>query len=114
MNGGGGGNNHNAGGGGGGNYGAGGDGGNRVDAPIGNCQSNSPGKGGLALNTFGYNLTPVANNKIFMGGGGGAGHDNGGTGIQGGAGGGIIYISANSIIGNAAGHKVYLCLGYNQ
>ncbi len=102
VNGGGGGNNHNAGGGGGGNYGSGGDGGNRVDAPIGNCQSNSPGKGGLALNTFGYNLTPVANNKIFMGGGGGAGHDNGGTGIQGGAGGGIIYISANSIIGNAA------------
>ena len=102
VNGGGGGNNHNAGGGGGGNYGAGGEGGNRIDAPLGNCQSNSPGKGGLTLNTFGYTLTPVTNNKIFMGGGGGAGHDNSGTGIQGGPGGGIIYITAASIVGNAA------------
>nr|MBP6432616.1 hypothetical protein [Ferruginibacter sp.] len=49
--GGGGGNNHNAGGGGGSNFGSGGQGGEKTN---GSCRSNTPGVGGLALNTYGY------------------------------------------------------------
>jgi hypothetical protein len=96
--GGGGGNNHNAGGGGGSNYGAGGSGGEKTN---GSCKSNTPGFGGLSLSTYGYNGIGTQN-KIFMGGGGGSGHDNDGYGMSGGNGGGIVYINATEIIGNAA------------
>jgi hypothetical protein len=96
--GGGGGNNHNAGGGGGANFGAGGRGGDKTN---GSCKSNTPGIGGLALNTYGYSGIG-AQNKIFMGSGGGSGHDNDGYGMSGGNGGGIVYIAANQIIANAA------------
>nr|MBP6430932.1 T9SS type A sorting domain-containing protein [Ferruginibacter sp.] len=91
-------NNHNAGGGGGSNFGSGGQGGEKTN---GSCRSNTPGVGGLALNTYSYNGTG-AQNKIFMGSGGGSGHDNDGYGMSGGHGGGIIYIAANEIIANAA------------
>lgn len=95
--GGGGGNNHNSGGGGGSNYGAGGKGGNRT----GTCASNTPGLGGLALNGYGYAASPATQNRIFMGGGGGCGQDNNTTGTPGGHGGGIVYIKANSMVGNS-------------
>jgi hypothetical protein len=97
--GGGGGNNHNSGGGGGSNYGAGGQGGFRT---VSACRSNTPGIGGTALSSYGYAVSPATQNRIFMGGGGGAGHDNDGTGMPGGHGGGIIYISANRIEGTSA------------
>jgi hypothetical protein len=100
--GGGGGNNHNAGGGGGSNYGAGGAGGNRVTSTIGQCASNGLAQGGVALSSFGYALSPASQNRLFMGGGGGAGHDNDGFGLPGGNGGGIIFIMANRIEGISA------------
>lgn len=102
VNGGGGGNNHNAGGGGGSNYNSGGVGGERINASLGQCKSNGAGRGGLALSSYGYALSPSTQNRLFMGGGGGAGHDNDGFGMPGGHGGGIILIIANSIQGNAA------------
>jgi len=87
--GGGGGNAHNNGGAGGGNYGAGGLGGvfeGQVDA--------SRGLGGMAL------TNPTTDNRIYLGGGSGAGHVNNDAGSPGVAGGGIIIIKANSISGN--------------
>ncbi|MEP6676316.1 MAG: T9SS type A sorting domain-containing protein [Ferruginibacter sp.] len=102
ANGGGGGNNHNSGGGGGGNMGAGGAGGNRVASAFGECAGTSPGRGGLSLSGFGYAISPASQNKIFLGGGGGAGHDNDGYGMPGGHGGGIIFIIADAINGNSA------------
>lgn len=95
ANGGGGGNNHNAGGGGGSNYGGGGRGGLRSD---GSCNGDHYGTGGLALNTYGYSL---GTNKVFLGGGGGSGHENNPEGTPGGNGGGIIYIKSNQIVGNS-------------
>jgi hypothetical protein len=97
--GGGGGNNHNSGGGGGSNYGTGGQGGFRT---VSACRSNTPGLGGLSLSSFGFAVSPTTQNRIFMGGGGGAGHDNDGTGMPGGHGGGIVYIVANRIEGSSA------------
>ncbi|MCS7077871.1 MAG: T9SS type A sorting domain-containing protein [Bacteroidia bacterium] len=97
INGGGGGNNHNAGGGGGGNYGAGGVGGNRTNHSPFTCFGNVPGVAGISLSTYGYS---AANNRIFMGGGGGAGHGNNLQSTAGGDGGGIIIIRANAIDGN--------------
>ncbi|MDW8301240.1 MAG: T9SS type A sorting domain-containing protein [Bacteroidia bacterium] len=97
INGGGGGNNHNAGGGGGGNYGAGGIGGNRTNHSPFTCFGNVPGVGGISLSSYGYS---AANNRIFMGGGGGAGHGNNLQSTAGGDGGGIIIIRANAIDGN--------------
>lgn len=95
VNGGGGGNNHNAGGGGGSNAGKGGDGG-KEHAVAGCVQAVNGGIGGMPL--------PYANsqNKIFMGGGGGAGDVNGVTGAvaPGGNGGGIALIMANEIYTN--------------
>ncbi len=96
--GGGGGNNHNAGGGGGSNYGVGGMGGEKTN---GSCKSNTPGIGGVSLTTYGYSGIGTQN-KIFMGGGGGSGHDNDGYGMSGGNGGGLVYINAIEIIGNAS------------
>ena len=57
---------------------------------------NIGGVGGYALN---YSL-----NKFFLGGGGGCGHGNDLGEMAGAAGGGIIYILANTIIGN--GHSL--------
>lgn len=85
ANGGGGGNAHNSGGAGGGNYTAGGDG------TYGwQCTANG-GVGGLSLSGY------YQNNRVFMGGGGGAGEANNGCGTDGGNGGGIIYVKANTL-----------------
>ena len=91
ANGGGGGNNTNAGGGGGSNVGAGGMGGNQWGGCSGAIFNN--GLPGVVLSN--------ANDKIFLGGGGGAGHGNDlGEGTAG-SGGGIVMIRAGSIIGNS-------------
>lgn len=95
--GGGGGNDHNAGGGGGGNYGAGGQGGttNNPSCFFGSyCRGNDAGIGGLSLATY-----INSNNRIFLGSGGGSGHDNNTTGTPGVNGGGIIIIIADSLEG---------------
>jgi gliding motility-associated-like protein len=98
ANGGGGGNSHNSGGGGGSNGTAGGMGGYNYDLTP--CNTTVPfdnrGFGGKPL------LYNNATNKIFMGGGGGAGHSNNPEGFQalGGNGAGIIIISADVIKGN--------------
>jgi gliding motility-associated-like protein len=88
ANGGGGGNDTNSGGAGGGNSGSGGRGGNQwtgcSNIPIG-------GDGGANL------LYNNASNKIFLGGGAGGGHQNDATATPGTNGGGIIFISSNSI-----------------
>ena len=95
ANGGGGGNDHNSGGGGGGNASFGGFGGERIKAGTFNCQGLAAGEGGK-LNTYSNAL-----NKVFLGGGGGAGHENNSnTGTAGANGGGIVFISANTINGN--------------
>lgn len=96
ANGGGGGNAANSGGGGGGNGGAGGIGG----AQFVGCTTNPPtniiaGLGGLAQ-TYNTSL-----NKVFMGGGGGAGQANEQVNSNGGTGGGIVFIGAGSITGSA-------------
>jgi len=68
ANGGGGGNDHNSGGGGGANISSGGAGGENDEPQTFGCQGNHPGLGGKAIGNF--------ENRIFLGGGGGAGHDN--------------------------------------
>jgi len=95
ANGGGGGNNHNGGGSGGANYGYGGGGGQRVKSSTFTCGSVT-GVNSKSL-MMGY-----ANGKIFLGGGGGAGHGNnaGILGESGLNGGGIVMINANAIVGN--------------
>ena len=95
ANGGGGGNNHNGGGSGGGNYGSGGAGGERIKSTTFTCGSVTGANSKNLVNGY-------SNNKIFMGGGGGAGHGNnvddfGESGLNGG---GIVIIKANTIIGN--------------
>ncbi len=108
ANGGGGGNTHNGGGGGGANGGAGGNGGNESQIcvpPIVNG-----GIGGFALN---YSTSA---NKIFLGGGAGAGHANNAQGGVGGDGGGLVLIKSGSIEGNnnliiADGITAIPCLG---
>jgi hypothetical protein len=99
ANGGGGGNNHNAGGAGGANYGTGGNGGRRSNESFFSCHGTNPGVGGLSLSPFGYS---VANNRIFLGGGGGSGHMNNDKGTPGANGGGIIIINANVLIGSGS------------
>lgn len=92
-NGGGGGGNHNAGGGGGGGYGAGGYGGKMYNNSTTPCPTiNFDSRRGNP----GASLTPTAT-KVFMGGGGGEGHDNGLNGTTGVAGGGIIMIKAATV-----------------
>lgn len=98
SNAGGGGNNHNTGGGGGANYGAGGNGGNRSNESFFNCHGTNPGIGGASLSASGYSL---AQNRIFMGGGGGSGHMNNERGLPGGNGGGICIIKANVLLSSA-------------
>jgi hypothetical protein len=97
VNGGGGGNDHNAGGGGGANYGAGGLGGTSTSPSCilgAYCRGLHPGLGGLGLSAH-YG----ASNKIFLGGGGGAGHSNNPLDTRGRPGGGIVIIIANSLVG---------------
>jgi hypothetical protein len=95
---GGGGGNHNAGGGGGGNYGTGGYGGKMYNNSTSPCPTanfdSRRGHGGTSL-------TPTAT-KVFMGGGGGEGHDNGLNGTTGVAGGGIIMIKAATVTNGGA------------
>lgn len=93
ANGGGGGNNHKSGGGGGGHLGKGGQGGDQERANILRCPGKNPGLGGLSLSSSG-------SNQIFFGGGGGAGQNKEGSESQGGNGGGIVIIKANSLEGN--------------
>ncbi|MGZ8509174.1 MAG: T9SS type A sorting domain-containing protein [Chitinophagaceae bacterium] len=98
ANGGGGGNNHNNAGAGGANLSAGGNGGGNSSS--GGCTLNLRGLGGKALSNSG-------GTKIFMGGGGGAGQANNTVTVNprgGGNGGGIVFISANNLIGN--GNKI--------
>jgi hypothetical protein len=97
ANGGGGANNHNSGGAGGGGYAAGGQGGQRSNEGTFNCHGANPGLGGLALSGQGYT---AANNRVFLGGGGGAGHGNNNVGMPGGDGGGIVFIKADTLYGN--------------
>lgn len=94
--GGGGGNGHNSGGGGGGNAGGGGFGGYQLE-PCGSAPYDNRGIGGTSL-TY-----STAANKIFMGGGGGAGHqDNlGNIPSGGGNGGGIVILLADKITSNS-------------
>jgi len=89
ANAGGGGNGKNAGGGGGSNFGSGGFGGFRSDQ-----SSKTRGEGGNAISNS------ISENRIFFGGGGGSGHYSGGQGAEGGNGGGLAIIIANSISGN--------------
>lgn len=96
ANGGGAGNDCNGGGAGGGNYGLGGHGGDpkvNVSCPPYFYQ-NSGGNSGKALQ---YSN---AINKVFMGGGGGCGHQNDGTGTAGQVGGGIVILRGASLTGN--------------
>ncbi len=99
ANAGGGGNIHTTGGGGVANFGCGGDGG--WGYPI-----NSSGDEKLIFGIGGYPLLySNAENKIFMGGGGGAGHEHFGNGTSGANGGGIVIISSKAIAGN--GHSIF-------
>ena len=87
LNGGGGGNSHNAGGGGGGNYTAGGLGGPGWPT----CTPTAGGMGGIGLSG------QISASRIFMGGGGGSGEGNNGGVQDAGDGGGIIIIKADEI-----------------
>ncbi len=91
ANGGGGGNDHNAGGGGGGHLTAGGQGGEEVPPSVFGCHGPYPGKGGRPLDG-------APGLRLFMGGGGGAGHTEYLTASNpGGRGGGIIMLWADSL-----------------
>jgi hypothetical protein len=97
ANGGGGGNGHNGGGGGGSNGNTGGTGGYQYSfCPGANAANNTIG--GIGGKNLNYSNT---SNKVFMGGGGGAGQSNDGTATFGGNGGGIVLINANSLVGNS-------------
>lgn len=95
-NGGGGGNNHNAGGGGGGNWGVGGIGGVRARVAAFGCVGNNPGLGAVSVSSY-FSGPP---DRLFMGGGGGAGQGNNDVGMHGGNGGGIIFIKCSVLSGN--------------
>jgi hypothetical protein len=97
ANGGGGGNNHNNSGGGGANLNAGGIGGGNSSSGV-SCTATLRGEAGRSLSSN-------SGQKIYMGGGGGAGHSNNGlSNVSGGHGAGIIFIWSNNIIGN--GHSI--------
>jgi len=99
ANGGGGGNIHTSGGGGGSNNGCGGGGG--WGYPV-----NTSGNEKFVFGIGGYPLFYSDSvNKIFMAGGGGSGHEHFGNGTSGANGGGIIFITCNSIDGG--GNYVY-------
>jgi gliding motility-associated-like protein len=95
ANGGGGGNSTNAGGAGGGNGGTGGSGGKQFGGPL-TCNTNFA-NGGIGGANLSYSNV---SNKIFLGGGGGAGHGNEVNLGNGGNGGGIVIITANTINAN--------------
>lgn len=101
ANGGGGGNAYNTGGAGGANWGAGGQGGVRARVAFLGCVGNNPGLGGSPLST--HINTPTR--RLFLGGGGGAGHGNDNYGLPGGDGGGIVFIKSKVISGN--GRTIY-------
>ncbi len=88
ANGGGGGNDHNSGGGGGGNYGAGGQGGDGWPN-----ETNEGGVGGVSLSTYYSEGLP----RLFLGGGGGGGHQNNGATAPASDGGGIVFLTANTL-----------------
>ena len=94
-------NDQNAGGGGGGNGGAGGGGGNGWFS-----FGTTGGRGGTAFQTYGPVVKYYSPGRLIMGGGGGAGTTNDGTGVpgagvaSGGAtGGGLVIINSSTIIG---------------
>ena len=97
--GGGGGNNHNTGGGGGANFGSGGIGGKQAKG----CGSSAPNVGGIGGIAYSY---PLSQYRLFVGSGGGGGHQNRSTqasdGVSsfGGNGGGLVIVSAKTIIHN--------------
>jgi hypothetical protein len=108
--GGGGGNDHNAGGGGGAHYGAGGQGGTTINPSCfffgGYCRGQFAGVGGTGLSS------PITtSDRIFLGSGGGSGHDNNTTGTPGADGGGIIILIADSIEG---GNRQLEAIGNGQ
>jgi gliding motility-associated-like protein len=104
ANGGGGGNDHNAGGAGGANFGQGGNGGKEFNTGGSCIQQDNGGIGGTPL------IYSNSSNKIFLGGGGGAGDVNGVLGgFKGGNGGGLVFISSNIMVIN--GNKSILNLG---
>ena len=94
ANAGGGGNIHTTGGGGGSNYGAGGDGGWGYPVDMSGDEKRVFGLGGHPL--------PYSQgfNGLFMGGGGGAGHEHFGNGTGGARGGGIVWLSCDHLIPN--------------
>lgn len=92
ANGGGGGNDHNSGGGGGSNTTAGGIGGINDEPNSTLCQGDYPGMPGTAIT--------ATTERIYLGGGGGAGHSNSTFDNKAGDGGGIVILMANEIIGN--------------
>ncbi len=94
SNGGGGGNAHNAGGGGGGNGGNGGNGGDQYE-PLKSVVEKIGGKGGYSLSNS------ATLNRLFLGGAGGMGQANDLTEFPAGNGGGIIIITANTLISNS-------------
>jgi PKD repeat protein len=89
--GGGGGNDHNSGGGGGANVSDGGDGGDNDEPSLFGCDGYYPGIGGYEP----FSLQ----NRLFLGGGGGAGHTNNLFTGNGANGGGLIFVRAGSIVG---------------
>lgn len=93
ANGGGGGNQINSGGAGGAGFSIGGNGGNQMSACAGTVQGGQGGRPCLYSNS---------SQKVFMGGGGGAGHqDNSVQATDGANGGGIIFLQAGTIFGNS-------------
>ncbi len=91
-NGGGGGNDHNSGGGGGSNIAGGGIGGENDDPGVFTCKGYFPGLPGRSLASN--------NERLFMGGGAGAGHSNSTWVTHGGNGAGIVIIVSDAIEGN--------------
>lgn len=92
ANGGGGGNDHNSGGGGGGSVSGGGQGGDNNNPSIFGCQGDFPGIGGRGL--------PLDTTRLFMGGGGGAGHINNIQSTDQANGGGIVLIETQLLFNN--------------
>ncbi len=90
--GGGGGNDHNSGGGGGSLLTSGGSGGNNEEPRRLGCKGRRPGIGGKPI--------PVFEDRVFLGGGGGAGHDNNGVATDGANGGGIVMLQAMNMVSN--------------
>lgn len=98
LNGGGGGNEHNAGGGGGSNFSIGGNGGDGWPG-AGSCSGGTATGSGIKGVALTYNTIA---NKIFMGGGGGAGQQNNNAATNGTRGGGIILVRAGVLTVNVS------------